>query len=64
MVEVELKEWGNSIGIIIPIEELKKLGLEKGDKVEIELIKKEVMDGFGICKGSKPFKEDDEHEEF
>ncbi len=64
MVEVELKEWGNSIGVIIPIEELKELGLEKGDKVEIEIIKKETIDGFGICKGGKSFKEDEEHEEF
>jgi len=64
MVEVELKEWGNSIGVIIPIEELKELGLEKGDKVEIEIIKKETVDGFGVCKGAKSFQEDEEHEEF
>ncbi|MBS3175459.1 AbrB/MazE/SpoVT family DNA-binding domain-containing protein [Candidatus Woesearchaeota archaeon] len=65
MVEVELKEWGNSIGVIIPIEELKELGLGKGDRVEIEIIKKEIADGFGICKGSKSFKEDLEmHGEF
>ena len=65
MVEVELKEWGNSIGVIIPIEELKEFGLEKGNKVEIEIIKKEIVDGFGICKGAKPFIEDEEaHKEF
>lgn len=65
MVEVELKEWGNSIGVIIPMKELKELGLGKGSKVEIEIIKKEIVDGFGICKGAKPFREDEErHKEF
>ncbi len=62
MVEVELKEWGNSTGIILPISTLKKLNLRKGDKVEVEIIKKRIVDGFGICKGAKPFKEDKDHE--
>ena len=60
MVDVELKEWGNSIGVILPINTLKKLNLRKGDKVEINIIKKKRVDGFGICKGAKPFKEDKE----
>ena len=29
MVEVELKEWGNSLGVIVPVEKLKELGLHK-----------------------------------
>jgi len=65
MIEVELKEWGNSMGVILPAEKLKKLGLKKGDKVEIDIIKKKRIDGFGICKGAKPFKEEkEEHKEF
>jgi len=55
MVEVELKEWGNSIGVIVPTEKLKELGLQKGDRVEIDLVQKKRIDGFGICKGAKLF---------
>ncbi|MEK6826083.1 MAG: hypothetical protein AABX08_03360 [Nanoarchaeota archaeon] len=65
MVEVELKEWGNSIGVILPSEELKELGLHKGDRIEIDIVQKKRMDGFGICKGEKPFEEEkEEHDEF
>ena len=65
MVEVELKRWGNSIGVILPLEKLKELNLREGDKAEIELVKKEHQDGFGLCKGAKPFDEDKEsHTEF
>ena len=51
MVEVELKKWGNSIGVILPSDKLKELGLSKGDKIEIDIVKKDKIDGFGICKG-------------
>ena len=64
MVEVELKEWGNSIGAIFPAEKLKEFGLKKGDKVDIDIIKKKSVEGFGIAKGAKPFEEEKEpHEE-
>ena len=65
MVEVELKEWGNSIGVIIPLEKLKELSLEKGDKIDIDIVGKKTVDGFGVCKGAQPFKEENEaHKEF
>ena len=65
MVEVELKLWGNSIGVILPAEKLKELGLQKGDRIEIDLVQKKRIDGFGICKGSKPFEEEKEkHDKF
>ncbi len=64
MAEVELKEWGNSIGVIIPFEILKELGLQKGDKIDIDIVQKKRIDGFGICKGAKTFEEEKEsHEE-
>lgn len=64
-MEVELKQWGNSIGAILPIEELKELGLSRGDRVDIDIIKKKRINGFGLCKGAKPFEEEKEsHEEF
>jgi antitoxin component of MazEF toxin-antitoxin module len=65
MVEVELKEWGNSMGVILPAEKLKELRLRRGDKIDIDIVRKKMIDGFGVCKGSKPFKEEkEEHGEF
>ncbi len=65
MAEVELKEWGNSVGILVPSEMLKDMGLHKGDNVEITIVAKKRVDGFGVCKGAKPFEEEKEaHREF
>ena len=65
MVEVEIKEWGNSMGVILPSEKLKKMGLRKGDRIEIKIVIKKRIDGFGIAKGAIPFEEEkEEHEEF
>ncbi len=65
MVEVELKEWGNSVGVILPSKSLKEFDLKKGDKIEIDIVKKKRVDGFGIAKGSKPFEEEqDPHRDF
>lgn len=59
-VETEIKEWGNSFAIIIPVEKAKELKLKKGDRVEIDIITKKRVNAFGICKGAKPFKEEKE----
>ena len=65
MVEVELKEWGNSVGVILPSEKLKELGLRKGDRIEIDIVLKKRINGFGVSKGAKPFEEEnDDREEF
>ncbi len=65
MVEVELREWGNSIGVILPSEKLKRLSLRKGDKIEIEIIVKKRIDGFGLCRGAESFEEEvEEHKDF
>jgi antitoxin component of MazEF toxin-antitoxin module len=65
MVEVEVREWGNSFGVILPKEKLKKLGVRKGDRIEIEIMLKKRRDGFGIARGAKPFEEEKEgHEKF
>ncbi|MBI2147157.1 AbrB/MazE/SpoVT family DNA-binding domain-containing protein [Candidatus Woesearchaeota archaeon] len=64
-MEVELKEWGNSLGIILPAETLREFGVGKGDKIDISIVAKKRIDGFGVCHGAKPFKEDSEsHKEF
>jgi len=63
-VETEVKTWGNSLGIIIPAEEVKKLKLKKGDRVRVEIIAKKRIDGFGMWKGEKyePFVRDPDRE--
>ena len=60
MVEVELKEWGNSVGAILPAELLRRLKLRKGDKVNIEIVAKKRVDGFGVCRGAESFEEERE----
>lgn len=65
MVNVELKEWGNSIGVLLPAERLRQLKLRKGDIIDIDIVKKKRIDGFGLCRSAKPFAEEkEEHPEF
>ena len=59
---VEVKKWGNSLGLIVPKKTAHQIGLKPGEKIEIEIVKKQRADYFGICKGSKPFdRGGDEH---
>ncbi len=60
MVEVELKRWGNSIGAIFPSDVLNELGLHQGDTIDITVVGKKRIDGFGISRGAKPFEEEKE----
>lgn len=63
MIDVELKKWGNSTGIIIPKETLDELGLKPGDSAKIQVFRKK-LNGFGIAKGAKPFIRDKDDREF
>jgi hypothetical protein len=41
------------------------MGLKKGDKIEIKILLKKRLDGFGIVKNKKSFEEEKEgHDEF
>jgi len=61
---VELKKWGNSLGIIIPKDKIDELGLSEHDIIDIDIMKKEKISGFGIAKGKLPFTRDlAEHED-
>ncbi len=40
VVHVKTKQWGNSIGIIIPKDVVKDLGLHAGDEVAMDLKRK------------------------
>ena len=61
---VELKKWGNSLGLIIPKDKIDELGLSDHDIIDIDIMKKETISGFGIAKGKASFKrEPPEHED-
>lgn len=61
---VELKKWGNSLGIVIPKEKVAELELSEKDIIDIDILKKEKVSGFGLAKGKKPFeREEPEHED-
>ena len=53
-IEVEMKKWGNSMGVIIPKELIDKKNLKENDRITIEIVKKaDVSDVFGNVKKRK-----------
>lgn len=53
-VEVKLKQWGNSMGIILPIELIKQKQLKENDTILVEVAKPaDLSDVFGIIKKRK-----------
>lgn len=60
MTEVKIKQWGNSLGLIIPKEITKREELNVGDIVKVEISKEKRIDAFGMLKGSSPFGKEDE----
>ena len=50
-VEVTLKKWGNSIGIVLPKEIVEEKNLKKNEKIFIELVKEaDLTKFFGAIK--------------
>ncbi len=65
MAEARVKQWGNSLGLIIPKEIAKLENLHQGDVVKLEISKERRINGFGMFKGIPSFKEEkEEHAEF
>ena len=67
MVEIKIKQWGNSLGIVVPAKVARRLGLKEGKIVEIDIKENKKGTGFGILKDKKlkEFKKEiEEHEEF
>ena len=54
-VESTLREWGRSIGVVIPKEAIERENLKEGDKVEIIILKKSnaLKETFGKFKFKK-----------
>ena len=50
-IQVRLRKWGNSVGIVIPAEVLKEKDLEEDEDVLVEISKKNsIEDLFGSLK--------------
>lgn len=56
----KVKRWGHSLGITIPKHIAKDAGLSEEDIVNVHIVKKKKVSGFGICRGAAPFKEEKE----
>ena len=55
----KIKRWGNSLGVIIPTEEVKTRNLKEGETIILDLKKKKKIDAFGLFEGSKSFQRND-----
>lgn len=65
MAEVKVKEWGNSLGVIIPMEIAKHVDIHKGETIKIDIIKSKRINGFGMWKDAPSFKrEKDDREDY
>ena len=60
MAETKVKQWGNSLALIIPREIAKHEELSAGDVVKVEIFKEKRIDAFGILKGAPRFSKEDE----
>lgn len=60
IAEIEVKQWGNSLGCIIPKDIVEHEGINKGDIIKIDIIKNKRIDGFGLFKGKPRFEEEEE----
>lgn len=58
-VEVKTKKWGNSIGIIIPSETVKKFNIKPEEKIVVEISKESnvLKEMFGTMKSKKTAKQ-------
>jgi len=59
-----IKKWGNSLGMIIENKVTKKLDLKEGENIDVDILLKRRISGFGITKGAKAFKRELEEREF
>ncbi len=59
MIVSKTRKWGSSLGVIIPKDAAKNLGLKENEEIALEITKKEnpLKELFGSGKFSKPTEE-------
>ena len=57
--ESKIKRWGNSLAVVIPKESVEQLQLKEGQPINMDIVKKERPNAFGLFKGAKPFRRDE-----
>jgi len=60
MTETKIKQWGNSLALIIPKEIAKREELSAGDTVKVDISKEKRVDAFGMFRGAPSFSKEDE----
>lgn len=60
MTETKVKQWGNSLALIIPNDIAKREELNAGDIVKVEISKEKRVDAFGMFRGTPSFSKEDE----
>jgi antitoxin component of MazEF toxin-antitoxin module len=68
IVNSRLRKWGNSVGVVIPLEKIREARMKEGEEVVVEVRKKNVLkEVFGSLKGvkidSQKFKDEIREEE-
>ena len=61
VMESKAKKWGNSIGFIIPKDALDDIDVHEGEIIQVDIKAKKKLDGFGLFRKAKPFRESEEH---
>lgn len=56
MITAKAKEWGNSIGVIIPRDVVEKLNIHPGDEISLDIGKKDkvLRELYGFGKFKEP----------
>ncbi len=57
---VKVKKWGELFWDYYPQKALDDLGISVGEVLDVEIVKKRRRNGFGICRGASPYKEEEE----
>lgn len=60
MTEAKVKQWGNSLALVIPKDMARREELNVGDVVKVDISKDKRVDAFGIFKGGPRFSREDE----
>ena len=59
-VTVPVRKWGNSLGIVLPKKLVEEAEVAENDLVDVTIVKKKKTSGFGLCRGTGPFKEEED----